>query len=574
MNRKQTVLCAILVCFFLGSVNIAFFAEQMGLDNDPGWGTSRYFLLGLSGFFLLLIGLIIWGGKIEATFTSKFLRSRKMKIPHWAQRIFNPPLFITLPLSFALLLLASFSYYWFCTYGLLGKIPINSRFYPMLADAFRKGQLHLEIEPSAELLNLENPYDPQQYLSVNTLHDASLFEGHYYIYWGPIPAMFAALLPDSLEIGDIHLALFFGSGLAFISGAFLLIAWKRFFPSLSYWAVLPGLLIVFWGSLLPFTYFRPLIYETAILSGQFFLILGFLFLFLGLPANKPRSIFLLLSGICWVMAAGSRASLTPAILVFTGSAIWRAWNISSPNRSIFWVCIVSLGLPLGLGAIGLAWYNYARFGSILESGMCFQLSVTDMRQVCSHIFSASHVPANAFVYLLRPLSIEPSFPFIYFKWINESNFPFFIHPQPFYYYSEPVVGIAYSMPFSLFFSTITALQIRKTNNKSLGEAKYWVGTILVAAIAEFIFLLFFFTPMQRYVIDFSILLSLSAVIGFWMLIQLFNKRPLPLLIIWIISVLLLIWGIVVGFSSGISGTSRVFYETNPELFTLMKNWFE
>jgi hypothetical protein len=382
MNRKQIFLSIVLVLFFLGFFNLAIFAEHLGLDNNPGWGKGRYLLLGLAGFCILLIVLNIWGGRIEGAVNSKILPSRKKNLPHWAQRFLNPPLLITLPLSIALILLASFSYYWFCTYGLLGNLPINSRYYPMLADAFRNGKLYLNVEPSAELLNLENPYDPQQYSTVTSLHDASLFEGRYYIYWGPVPALLAALLPANLEISDIHLALFFGAGLALIGGFFLLIVWRRFFSSLSWWAVLPGLLILFWGTSLPFSFcIGPSAYETAIYSGQFFLILGLLFLFIGMSENKPRFGFLLMTGICWAMAAGSRASLTPAILVLTISGLYRAWKIYSSNRSVFCFCVILLGLPLGLGATGLAWYNYARFGSILETGICYQLSVTDMRQV-------------------------------------------------------------------------------------------------------------------------------------------------------------------------------------------------
>ena len=573
MNRKQTILCIVLVILFLGFLSLAIFAERLGLDNNPGWGKGRYLLLGFAGSCLLLVVLNIWGGKIEAAINSRILHSRKRKLPLWVQRFLNPPLFMTLTLSFALILLASFSYFWFSTRGLLGNIPKGSRYYPMLADAFRSGKLYLNVKPSAELQNLENPYDSQQYLTVESLHDASLFKGRYYLYWGPVPALLTALLPASLVISDTHLTLFFGACLALIGGSFLLFVWRRFFPLISWWAVLPGLLILLWGTPLPFAFFGSGIYETAIISGQFFLILGLLFLFIGLSDDKPRFGFLLVTGVCWAMAAGSRAALTPAILVLTSSAFWRAWKISNSNRSIFWYCVVLLGLPLAIGAAGLAWYNFARFGSIFETGMCYQLSVTDMRQVCSHIFSSSYIPANTFIYLLRPPAINSSFPFVFFEWIKESDFPFFIHLQPFYYFSEPVVGIIFCLPFSLFFAGVTALQIRKSHFKSPSIVKYWTGAILLATLLEFIFLLFFFAPIQRYILDFSILLTLSAVLGFWMLIQSLNKRPLLLIILWVIAFLLLFWTLGVGVFSGISGTSRKFYETNPALFNLLKSWF-
>jgi hypothetical protein len=97
--------------------------------------------------------------------------------------------------------------------------------------------------------------------------------------------------------------------------------------------------------------------------------------------------------------------------------------------------------------------------------------------------------------------------------------------------------------------------------------------MLFAALLELIILLFYFAPIQRYIIDFSILLTLSSMMRFWMLIQSFNKRPSLLVIIWVIAFLLLFWSLSIGVFSGISGTSRIFYETNPALFNILKSWF-
>jgi hypothetical protein len=125
----------------------------------------------------------------------------------------------------------------------------------------------------------------------------------------------------------------------------------------------------------------------------------------------------------------------------------------------------------------------------------------------------------------------------------------------------------------LFFAGVTSLQIRNALSKPLRVVKYWVGAMLLAALLELIFLLFYFAPIQRHMIDFSILLTLSSMMGFWMLIQSLNKRPLLLIMIWVIAILLLFWSLGIGIFSGISGTSRIFYETNPALFNLLKSWF-
>lgn len=40
--------------------------------------------------------------------------------------------------------------------------PNNKDLYMMQTDALAKGQVYLDVEPSEELLALENPYDPEQ----------------------------------------------------------------------------------------------------------------------------------------------------------------------------------------------------------------------------------------------------------------------------------------------------------------------------------------------------------------------------------------------------------------------------
>ena len=41
-------------------------------------------------------------------------------------------------------------------------------------DAFQKGQLHIDVEPEQELLELANPYDPAQRQGIYYLWDRAL----------------------------------------------------------------------------------------------------------------------------------------------------------------------------------------------------------------------------------------------------------------------------------------------------------------------------------------------------------------------------------------------------------------
>jgi hypothetical protein len=206
--------------------------------------------------------------------------------------------------------------------------------------------------------------------------------------------------------------------------------------------------------------------------------------------------------------------------------------------------------------------------------MCYALSVVDMNQVCSHSLSLSYIPANLFVYLLRPLSIKPDFPFIFINWIKETDFPFFINLPAHLYYSDPVVGAVFSMPFSLLFAAMAGVQAFR---KLLGQDRekgYLVIGILLAALMNWGFLLLFFALMLRYVADFSILLTLAAIMGFWTRLQDLEKRTFLRFMTVLVALSLVLWGVGVGFLTGISGTSNVFYEANPTLFNTMKGWFD
>jgi hypothetical protein len=55
------------------------------------------------------------------------------------------------------------------------------------AEGFRARHLHFAIEPAAALVAKANPFDPAW--KPLWYWDASLYNGHYYLYWGPAPAL-------------------------------------------------------------------------------------------------------------------------------------------------------------------------------------------------------------------------------------------------------------------------------------------------------------------------------------------------------------------------------------------------
>ena len=73
--------------------------------------------------------------------------------------------------------------WYFATAGTFSHWHFYNAFLNDLADGFRQGHLHLSVEPPAALVARPNPFDPANHDL--WYWDASLYHGHYYLYWGP-----------------------------------------------------------------------------------------------------------------------------------------------------------------------------------------------------------------------------------------------------------------------------------------------------------------------------------------------------------------------------------------------------
>ena len=81
------------------------------------------------------------------------------------------------------------------------------------------GKPHLLVEPNPELLKLENPYDYHQRRDLEYLWDTTLYNGKYYLYWGPVPAVLGVIVSSitSKPVTDTGLVFFFVIGIALFS---------------------------------------------------------------------------------------------------------------------------------------------------------------------------------------------------------------------------------------------------------------------------------------------------------------------------------------------------------------------
>jgi hypothetical protein len=279
-------------------------------------------------------------------------------------------------------------------------------YYNLLVDGFQEGHLGMAATPDPELLKLPPAERPGK---APFLLDASLYRDRYYLYFGVTPVVvlfwpFAALTGHDLPVAV-------AAGLFALAALLLSFAWwremrRRFFPRLGRgWDAL-ALAALGIGTIMPSTLRRPLFYEVAITAGWTF---GALMLWaLARAVRSPRPArWLVLAGAAAGLAIGARANLAPvALLALTvGAALVAREQQAGWRRAAACIAWAAAGaMPIGAG---LAGYNYARFGHILEFGHSYQLGLNPQR-----MFRVTNLVHNVPLYYFAPPQFSPYFPFV------------------------------------------------------------------------------------------------------------------------------------------------------------------
>ena len=219
----------------------------------------------------------------------------------------------------------------------------TSEYYQLLTDAFLAGQTSLLVQPPAQLLALPDPYDPAANAFLR-LHDASLYHGKYYLYFGPTPAL-VLFLPYKVLTGShlpsrIAVGLFCAGGFACSCALFFLLA-KREKWDCPRWFASAAVLSLGTAPGIVFLLYAPSFYEVAISAGYCFVMAGFLFIASSLEQDSPRTASLLAAGLCFGLAVGCRPNFAlPAILM----VLLVAWRIRSHKTRA--LAFVSSGGPM------------------------------------------------------------------------------------------------------------------------------------------------------------------------------------------------------------------------------------
>ena len=411
-----------------------------------------------------------------------------------------------------------FIYLWCATSGTLTTWDSPTRYYADLARGFVQGKLYL----------------PTRDFQV----DYTVYQGRYYLYWGPVPAILLALLSPfrSGRVGDLQLTFAF----AWLTSSMLCLTaialWDRFFVSLPrylLWCMLPVLSLASPAAFMLNNYMAGRIYEASITAGQFFLAAGMLAALCALRRPASRW-WLALAGTLWALAIGARWTLlVPVGILLLLLTAWmvRPQQVASRAHAL----LPALLLPVALGLAGLGWYNWARFGSVLESGNSYQRNEAgpQFKRPLSPMWGPVFILQNAYNYALNPVEVQAQFPYLRAQYGRaEPVLPEYGLPSQ--YGAQQMVGALYSAPFIVFALAPMAAFLRPRarsaaipmDPRAAAEGLNWLMLSLGAAgLGTLAVLLSFFWAAARYAYDATSLLMPLAVVGFWWGFRALGSQP-------------------------------------------------
>jgi hypothetical protein len=503
-------------------------------------------------------------------------RRRPVSLRSWRDRLVMLGVLVAIELVYVFVISAGKMRHW----------PSYMAYYDLLADGFRAGHLHISLEPAPELLAQADPSDPRH--SRYWLGDASLFGGHYYFYWGPLPGVILVvaktLLRTKESIGDEVLVFGFFSVAAVASTVFLSAVRRRLLPTIPLPLLAASVLALGLGNPVLYLLASSSVYQAAISGGQAFLMAGLSFAFASSdPERSPtgRWACLALAGSGWAAALTCRLSLAPAIATLAAITLVQSvgWlRQPSAGRGSLWRRVIETGAlltPVVVAFGGLLVYNKLRFGAWLETGLRLQLTGWLFR------FSARYILANLHQYLLRPPILSCAFPYaiVPYEVPTDSVVPAWMPFRDGYATPEPVAGMLWAFPLvwgiPLLLPSVFSVGCRllRGNGRDAGGLAWTIwarGFLWCVAACSILSTLTMLAPLglylstMRYLGDVRFGAGLLGVLGLWVAWARASLRWHRRVLGGLCGVLLL-GTILIGLLLGYQGYTGHFLRFNPEL---------
>lgn len=301
--------------------------------------------------------------------------------------------------------------------------------YQELAVALDGGTVKLldkEVDPA--LLEKDNPYDTIALTAEGIFYnmDYAYFDGSYYVYFGIIPELLLyyphyKLTGTPLNNYDAQSVFF-----AILVVGVLLTIWKLSFRygsvdgecrvTLLTYVLMSVAAVLFSNNI--YLISRADIYNIPVMAATAFTWIGFGLWLAGLDEDNRviRIVCYALGSFAMAATVGCRPqfalySLT-AILLFLITADEEG-KMSFKARKLFSRLTigetVAFCLPYVVIAAVVCWYNYARFGSILDFGATYSLTTNDMNH---RGFNMNRLLRGLYAFFFQPAVINMDFPYL------------------------------------------------------------------------------------------------------------------------------------------------------------------
>lgn len=456
-------------------------------------GTIPLYFSGLRVLALsvLFFGLILVGYKKFRVKTAYYLFDYKFDPINKKQNF-------VYAFSAALIILFS----WICAYtSIVEDHPQAQQYNKYLVDALIEGRTNLEAGNPEKLLNAERPYDLGWLMTngyeplTDWMPDWAYYNGKFYSYFGVVPAL-ALYVPYKMITGNYlsnHGGIFLFVALSIILMARL---WKflvkKYMPNVPFTFYLLSFLALFFTSGL----FGPLrftrFYSIVSAAGFMFTIAGILLLLESVDKKKIDRSKLFFSCLCFALVVGCRPNLV-FVSLLVPVILWR-------HR--LWKQLPLIIIPYILVAIPMCLYNHARFGSIFDFGVNYNL--TTLNVAAHSLLSPSSRIIGTFVASISYLfSLNRySFFFPYVQCLPQNDL--FFSQAIWQFYDKGCGLINFPIVFSLFY-------FAKNIFRSVKPKTYYLTLTFLAIGASLMILNSYFIGFSgRYTIDFAIFFILSS----------------------------------------------------------------
>ena len=460
--------------------------------------------------------------------------------------------------------------------------------YAHTADALLKGQVHLNLPVPNELEHLQNPYDPtarNNLLNHSVQHmywDYAYYKGHWYSYFGVLPAILLFLpyriisrlwTPEGSMLPTTVATIIFLIGFL-IAGSLLVIRIiEQTSKKVSLGTTSIVLALFFITSNTVYLWFRTSFYSVPMAASLFFTSLG-LWCYLGF--NKTHSLLNIVLGSFFIaLNLGCRPTFSIAVL-FALPAIYSHIEKDLPNILRNWKQVSSWHkpfkyfaawiLPCVITAIPFGIYNLLRFGSPLNFGNEYQITITDMTTMR---LPSQNILPSIFSYIALPLRFIPTFP-----WIG-------IQPIAFdrWQYAEPMIGGMFTLSPLALVGIICVFIMKKRCRTHIA----W-QTSVIAIIVGLVLIVFDSLKAGigwRYIADFAWSFAIAAAIGISLILEYastlqsensLHKKTIAYTIRLLVAVLLFASIAIAVLSWFVTGREDSTLRFNPNLWFAFRSW--